>query len=142
MDRLRLSCAGGLVVAAVLVPVGAPPLADGAFPFGREMILDANPMRGSKRIPILEIAENGAASIDLWCASLRGQVTVAAETMAIVPGEPNPAVPASPAQCTPERVQGDEDMLAALSQVTGWRRRGDVVELVGPNLLRFRLMTN
>ena len=42
-----------------------------SFPFGTTLMLDAAPMPGSKRIPMLEIAENGAASIDLWCASAR-----------------------------------------------------------------------
>jgi hypothetical protein len=140
VDRMRWGCVCGLVlaVAGLTAPRAA---AEGTFPFGRELILDANPMRGSKRIPILEIAENGTASIDLWCASLRGLATIAAETIAIVPGEPNLA-PTNPSQCTPERVRSDEDMLTALSQVTNWRRRGDVVELLGASTLRFRLMTN
>ena len=39
-----------------------------SFPFGTTLMLDAAPMRGSKRVPMLEIAEDGVASIDLWCA--------------------------------------------------------------------------
>ena len=42
----------------------------------------------------------------------------------------------------PERQSGDEDLLAALAQVTNWRRSGDVIELQGATTLRFRLMTN
>jgi hypothetical protein len=45
-------------------------------------------------------------------------------------------------QCAPERQNGDEKLLAALVQVTNWRRTGDVVELSGSTTLRFRLMTN
>jgi heat shock protein HslJ len=93
-------------------------------------------MRGSKRIPILQINESGAASIDLWCASVQGQATVAADAITIVPGA------AGAEQCQPERAQRDEQLLAALSQVTSWRRKGDVVELLGATKLRFRLMTN
>ena len=44
--------------------------------------------------------------------------------------------------CTPERAQADDDMIAALSQVTGWSQRGDVVTLTGPKVLRFRAATN
>ena len=34
-------------------------------------------------------------------------------------------------------------LLAALAQVTSWRRNGEVVELIqAPATLRFRLMTN
>jgi hypothetical protein len=109
---------------------------DRAFPFDRELMLEAAPMPGSKRVPILEIDANGAASIDLWCASLRGQANVGADTISIVPG------PAQPAQCAPDRQSGDEYLLAALTQVTNWRRQGDVIELIGATTLRFRLMTN
>ena len=52
------------------------------------------------------------------------------------------AEPAEPGQCTPERQSGDQTLLAALSQVTNWRRDGDVIELIGPTTLRFRAMTN
>jgi hypothetical protein len=99
-------------------------------------VLDTAPMRGSKRVPILEIAENGAASIDLWCTSARGRANIAVDTITIV------AEPAEPAQCAPKRQSGDESLLAALAQVTSWRRRGDVIELLGATTLRFRLMTN
>ena len=109
---------------------------DRAFPFDRELMLEAAPMPGSKRVPILEIDANGAASIDLWCASLRGQANVGADTISIVPG------PAQPTQCAPDRQSGDENLLAALAQVTNWRRQGDVIELIGATTLRFRLMTN
>ena len=37
-----------------------------------------------------------------------------------------------------DRVEG----LAALAQVTNWRRNGEVVEFIGATTLRFRLMTN
>ena len=46
------------------------------FPFGATLMLDAAPIRGSKRIPMLEIAEDGAASIDLWCATARAEAVV------------------------------------------------------------------
>src|SRR5438309_781969 len=35
--------------------------AQSAFPYDRDMVLDARPMRGSKRVPILAIAEGGEA---------------------------------------------------------------------------------
>ena len=109
---------------------------EGAFPFDRELVLDVAPMRGSKRIPILEIAENGNASIQLWCTSARAEADVGANSITIVPG------PAQPARCAPDRQSGDENLLAALAQVTNWRRSGDVIELFGGTTLRFRLMTN
>jgi len=125
-----LACA---VVASSIWPALAGEL---AFPFDRELMLDTAPMRGSKRVPILEIAANGAASIDLWCHSLRGKANVGADSITIMPES------AAAAQCAPERKSVDESLLAALIQVTNWRRRGDVIELIGTTTLRFRLMTN
>ena len=121
------------VIAASLLPATA---SERAFPFDREMMLDAAPMPGSKRVPIIEIDANGAASIDLWCASLRGQASVGEDSISIVPG------PMQPAQCPADRQSGDESLLAALAQVTNWKRSGDVIELRGATTLRFRLMTN
>jgi len=109
---------------------------EGSFPFDRELMLDVAPMPGSKRVPIIEIGANGAASIDLWCASLRGQASVGDDSISIVPG------PMQPAQCPADRQSGDENLLAALAQVTNWKRSGDVIELRGATTLRFRVMTN
>ncbi len=134
---LRLACALPSLVCVVLSASIAPAIAiEGVFPFDQELMLDAAPMRGSKRIPILEIAENGAASIQLWCVNVRGQANVGTDSISIVPSEVHPA------QCAPERYSNDANLLAALAQVTNWRRRGDVIELLGATTLRFRLMTN
>lgn len=135
MLRLRRS----LVCGVLLVLAGAFAAAiasDTSFPFDRELMLDAAPMRGSKRVPIIEINSNGAASIDLWCARLRGQANVGDQTISIVPG------PIEPAQCAPDRQNGDEKLLAALVQTTNWSRSGDVIELTGATTLRFHLMAN
>jgi META domain len=115
----------------------APAIAsERTFPFDRELMLDVAPMPGSKRVPIIEIDANGAASIDLWCASLRGQASVGEDSISIVPG------PIQPTPCPADRQSGDEGLLAALAQVTNWKRTGDVIELRGATTLRFRLMTN
>ena len=103
-------------------------------------MLDAAPLPGGKRVPMLEIDDDGGTSIDLWCASLRGRATVGDDSIAIVPGQIQAAMAAAP--CEPRRQAGDTALLAALMQATRWRRIGDVVELSGPTTLRFRLMTN
>ncbi len=113
-----------------------PAHASGPFPYGSELMLDAAPLPGSKRVPMLEIEDDGTATIDLWCASLRGEAKVGDDTISIVPG------PAQPAQCPPERQASDAALLATLAGVTQWRRDGDLVELVGAITLRFRLMSN
>ena len=125
-----------LVAMLLLGPAGLVRAADSAFPFGTELMLDVEPLYGSKRIPMLQIEDDGTAAIDLWCASVHASATVGENSITIV------AEPAEPGQCTAERQSGDQTLLAALSQVTNWRRDGDVIELIGPTTLRFRAMTN
>ena len=110
-------------------------------------MLDAASMPGSKRIPMLEIEDDGSASIDLWCTSLHAQATVTDDTITIIPGQPTSLIPGQPAgdvqaPCDPDRQASDAALVAALAQVTTWRRSGDLVELSGPTTLRYRLMTN
>jgi META domain-containing protein len=126
----------GLIALASLAVVSSAKASE-PFPFGSEMMLEAAPMHGTKRMPMLEIDDDGATSIDLWCTSVQAQATVGADgTITIVPGATQPV------QCTPERETVDQDLITALSQATGWRRNGDLVELSGATTLRFRLMTN
>jgi len=129
---------GFFIVAVLLGSLAAASAGDSAFPFGTELMLDAARLPGGKRIPMIEIDDNGTATIDLWCVSVRGSATVGDSALTIVAADP----PAPPPQCTPARQAADQDLLTALSQVTAWRGRGEVVELVGPTTLRFRRMTN
>jgi hypothetical protein len=110
--------------------------AEDGFPFGFEMTLDALPQPGSKRIPILEIGDKGEAKLDLWCKSGTGQFSVAANTVIFVPGQ------MLERNCTPARAQADDALVAALSEATTWRRRGDSVFFDGNKPLRFRINTN
>jgi META domain-containing protein len=133
---MALLCRTWPLIFIVSVVAITPAVAGDSFPFGTTLMLDTAPMRGSKRIPMLEIAENGAASIDLWCASARAQAIVADNAISISPGD------LQNTQCGPDRQTPDAELLAALTQVTNWRRHGDVVEFLGVTPLRFRLMTN
>ena len=132
MDRLLACC----LLALIGVATAAGVEAESEFPFGHELLLDAAPMAGSKRVPSLDIAENGLADIDLWCNSIKGQMIVAGDTITILTGA------RTERSCAPERMRGDEDVLAALTQATNWRREGDILVLTGPRTLRFRLPTN
>ena len=127
--------AGGLFAFVFAMGIAPAPGSE-PFPFSTALMLDAAPMRGSKRIPMIEIQENGMASIDLWCASARAQATVGDNSITIAPGD------LQSQQCDPERQSRDEKLLAALAQVTNWRRNGELIELLGATPLRFRLMTN
>lgn len=133
---LRALCAALLfsVLASALLDRLAT-AADG-FPFDQELLLDTTPMRGSKRVPMLDIKPDGAVLIDLWCNSVQGQLVVAANTITVLTG------PKTDRSCPPERMRGDEEMLSLLEQVTTWRREGDAVVLIGPQTLRFRRATN
>jgi heat shock protein HslJ len=106
------------------------------FPFNDELLLDTKPMRGSKRVPTLDIRPDGAVLIDLWCNSVQGQFVVAANTITVLTG------PKTSRYCSPERERGDQEMLSALEQVTNWRREGDAIVLIGPQKLRFYLATH
>jgi heat shock protein HslJ len=109
--------------------------ADG-FPFGMEMTLDALPQPGSKRIPDLDIGDNGEVVLELWCKGGKGQFSVAGNTLVFVPG------PMEDRACPPARAQADDELIAALSEATTWRRQGDSVAFIGSKTLRFRLNTN
>jgi hypothetical protein len=126
-------------VAAMLTAAGfwsVPADAEEGFPFGFEMTLDAAPQPGSKRIPTLEIGDNGEAKLDLWCKSGTGQFSVAGNTVIFVPGQ------LQNRDCPPARAQADDELLGALSEATTWRRRGDSVSFAGTKALRFRINTN
>jgi hypothetical protein len=123
----------GIIVGSPLASAGGENL----FPFGSELMLDQAPMHGSKRIPMIEIEEDGATSIDLWCASAKGQAAVGDSSITIVPGDLQ-----ANAQCEPDSQARDAALLTQLAQVTNWRRSGEVIELLGATPLRFRLMTN
>ena len=63
----------GVFLAALVTTAPVATAQDAGFPYDRELLLDANPMPGSKRVPSIEVSGNGSAVIDLWCASARGQ---------------------------------------------------------------------
>ena len=106
------------------------------FPFEHELLLDAHPMKGSKRIPMLSVESDGTATIDLWCNSMQAQIDVKGEAISISAGEKRSQ------SCAPERQQADDDLSAALVAVTSWRWDGESLLLIGPKTLRFRQQTN
>ncbi len=133
------------VIAAGLILLGAAGLrlsvAADRFPFDQDLLLEASRMGHAKRVPILNVATDGRATIDLWCRTVNGRVQLSDSTMRIEPGSLPQGLPQYmiDGQCTPQRMQADNDTLAALAQVTGWRRRGDRVTLSGSTMLRFRV---
>jgi META domain len=127
--------------AVALIPLTCSAIADVAraeegFPFGMEMTLDAARMPGSKRVPDLDIGDNGEVVIELWCKGGKGQFSVAGTSVIFVAGA------FETRNCPADRAQADDDLLAALSDATSWKRQGDLVQFIGPKTLRFRINTN
>jgi heat shock protein HslJ len=110
--------------------------AQGEFPYDRDLVFEAQPMRGSKRVPILTFDRAGKMQIDLWCKRGEGQASVSGGILTITVGTMNDE------PCSAERTAADEEMLAALAAVTGIALDGDIVTLTGPKPLRFRAATN
>jgi heat shock protein HslJ len=128
------------IVASLLLLATAlqfdPARAEDGFPFETQMQLDVNRMPGSKRIPNLDIGEAGEVVIELWCKGGKGQFSVAGNTVIFVAGAMENR------SCPPDRAQADDELIAALTAVATWKRQDDLVTLMGPKTLRFRINTN
>jgi hypothetical protein len=124
------------LIAAAAAFQAIPALADEEFPFGLEMTLDVASQPGSKRLPTLEIGDDGEATLELWCKGGKGQFSVAGNTVIFVAG------PLEDRACPSARAQADDELVAALSEAATWRRQGDFVSFIGNKSLRFRLNTN
>jgi heat shock protein HslJ len=130
---LRQAGAALVLVAAMQA---APAQADDGFPFGLEMTLDVARQPGSKRLPTLEIGDNGEVILELWCKGGKGQFSVAGNTVIFVAGALEDHA------CPPPRAQADDDLVATLGEVATWKRQGDFVSFIGTKSLRFRINTN
>lgn len=133
----------GRILRGAVMPVllsvvagSVPAKAQDEFPFGFVMTLDAARMPGSKRIPSIEVGDNGEVILELWCDGGKGQFSVAGNTIVFVPGVMESR------GCAPERAQADKDLLAALGDMTSWRRHGDEVTFTGSKQLRFVINSN
>ena len=132
--------ARGAIAALLLFLTCGPGAPAEPFPFDQELLLDAAPMRPGKRMPILTVEQNGNARIDLWCRTVPARVEISDTTIKVEPGPLPEGLPEmmSAGQCTPERIQADDDLLASLAQVATWRRQGESIVLEGPKTFKFR----
>jgi heat shock protein HslJ len=135
----RFGCVRNCIVVLAVCVLGGIVAADAAergFPYSSELIMDAKPMRGSKRVPMLVIGAKGETKIEGWCNNVEAQLVVAADTLTILTGA------STEQQCPADRMRADEELMAVLMEITHWRRDGDVLTLRGAKTLRFRSMTN
>jgi hypothetical protein len=124
------------LVLATAVFQQVPAYAEGEFPFGLELTLEVARQPGSKRLPTLEIGDNGEAVLELWCKAAKGQFSVAGNTVIFVAG------PVEDRACPAARAQADDELIAALSEASTWKRQDDLVSFIGAKPLRFRINTN
>lgn len=125
-----------VAITTIAIALAAPVARAQEFPFGLEMTLDAERQPGSKRLPTLEVGDDGEVLVELWCKGGKGRFSIAGNTVVFVPGimqERN---------CPPAKAQADDALLIALSEATSWSRQGDLISFVGAQTLRFRLNTN
>jgi len=134
--KIALRHAAAVLVLCASIADNGHASAETGFPFGMEMELDGPPMPGSKRIPDLDIGENGDVVLQLWCKSGKGQFSVAGNTVVFVAGSLDDR------SCSPERAQADDALIAALTEATSWKRQGDAVSFIGNRTLRFHINTN
>jgi len=135
--RLNKWVRWGALAAVCMTIVPAQARAD--FPFEVELLFDAKPLPGSKRVPMLEVFEDGRATIDLWCFSGNGRVEISGDKVKVTFGNMRPE---APSLCTPERLTLDEELGSALLKATQWRMEEDLIIFVGTTELRFRLSSH
>jgi heat shock protein HslJ len=134
--RCRATWASGLV--AGLLVTAAALAAESSFPDAGDFQLDAKPLQGSRRLPILYIESPDEATVSLWCNRVPAKLIVVGDTITIILSPPAAAV-----QCDSERMQADENLVTRLQQVETWQRDGDVLVLQGGGEpLRFRLSSH
>jgi hypothetical protein len=131
----KFACCAAFVALASVSTI-ASARAESGFPFGMEMKLEAARQPGTKRIPDLDIGDNGEVILELWCKGGQGQFSVAGDSVIFVAG------PMQDRACPPDRAQLDDDLVAALTEATTWKRQGDLVSFIGARTLRFRINTN
>jgi hypothetical protein len=130
------ACLRGLCAALVMLGMWMAPARAQSFPYDQEMLLEARPLPGSRRVPMMEVHPGGNATVDLWCHTAVAEIAVSGNEIKFN------FVSAKPENCTPERIELDQKMAKELLEITHWRRKNDIVEFVGPTTFRFRISTH
>jgi hypothetical protein len=90
-----------------------------------------------RRVPMLEVLPDGKASIDLWCHAAKADAAVSGTAIKFT------FTSAQPQDCTPERIELDQQLAKTFLEIVSWSRKDDILVLSGPTTtLRFRLSTH
>src|SRR4051812_50140073 len=120
------------LVLATAVFQQVPAYAEGEFPFGLELTLEVARQPGSKRLPTMEIGDNGEAVLELWCKAGKGQFSVAGNTVIFVAGRLEDHA------CAPAGGGAGADLVAALGEGATRERHGEFVSFFGGQHPRLR----
>ena len=66
MTATANACLRPLLAVFLLLGMSNLPVSAQNFPFDQEMLLEARPLPGSRRVPMMEVHPGGKASVDLW----------------------------------------------------------------------------
>ena len=97
-----------VALATIAVALAAPVAQAQEFPFGLEMTLDAERQPGSKRLPTLEVGDDGEVLVELWCKGGKARFSIAGQSVVFVPGAMQER------NCPPAKAQADDALLVAL----------------------------
>ncbi len=70
-----MRCVGPLAVLLLACVVRLAVAADIGFPFSSELTLEGESSRVHKRLPMIQVDEDGSATLDLWFGSVRTQAS-------------------------------------------------------------------
>src|ERR1700745_998271 len=103
----KFACRAAFIASIALASLSntGPARSESGFPFGMEMKLEAAPQRGSKRIPDLDIGDNGEVVLGLWCKGGKGQFSVAGNTVVFFAGQMEDRT------CPADKAQADDDLI-------------------------------
>ena len=104
------------------------------FPFDQEFLLDAAPMRPGNACRSCSLSQTAMQRLIFGANLCPRAIEISDMTMKIEAGPLPEGLPdmLSAGQCTPERMQADQELLATLTQVTGWQRENEGIVLLGP----------
>jgi hypothetical protein len=130
MPYLRSHCARRLVLAVLAGCAWSAAASGSEFPFGSKLVLDAAPLPGAKRIPMIRVEKSGAVTANMWCPSsnLKFQAKVADDTIKL---DSDNVLPSDYGRGCDTLIQtADFKLTVNLFAITAWSRQDDLITFV------------